>query len=178
MTVNKGLDTSPVRKDWESCERLMCQWHKHYLGWTFLANCKETAALLQPLKPTLYQMCLTGIGIVMGTWDKKKVVLLSDHPRPGEKNVSTADTGRETGVLMAQTEDKHTWHVRLLLVLDEVRKEANLGRRVLSLRPYSSDSVVINPLSGSNGTFTLGSLEISIPADEPGWGITDSPVLT
>lgn len=38
-----------------------------------------------------------------GTCDNNTGILLSNHPRSGERKVSTSGAGRETGMLMAQT---------------------------------------------------------------------------
>lgn len=68
-------------------------------------NCKEAAVHLQPPMPTPPWICLlTGIWTVLWTWDKIKVVLFFSYPTSGEKNVSTGNTGRETGMLVAQTQ--------------------------------------------------------------------------
>lgn len=104
-----------------------------------VANCRETAVHVWPPKPTPPQIyLLMGIRTVMGTWDKIKGIILISQPRSGEKNASTSDAWRETGMLMVQTfrgqaadvqstQRASTAHLRLQLVLKEIRKEANPG---------------------------------------------------
>lgn len=157
------------------------QWHRHYLGCTFVHHSKLQRSSYSSAtnKSSPSQICLTGIGILIRIWHEEKVVLLSSNSKSGEKNVSTGDTARETGMWMAQTEDKYTWHLRLQLLFNKIKNEANhSGRWVPSLYPYSSDSVAITPLGEVPGHWHHCNLKVSTPPDGPGWGITNSPALT